>query len=111
MSKITYNKLIRDRIPEIIAASGKTCSTIILDNESFFQELKNKLVEEANELLHAQSQKELLNELADLLEVIESIIHSCGFSHEQLHEIQSRKLTERGGFKQRLFLEYVEEPD
>ncbi|SDE38692.1 hypothetical protein SAMN02799630_05328 [Paenibacillus sp. UNCCL117] len=62
-----YNKLVRDRIPQVIQAKGKECRTRILDEEEYNQELVMKLKEESEEYFSAQSPEESLEELADML--------------------------------------------
>jgi len=61
-----YNKLIRDRIPEIIKKEGNTADIIILSEESFNQAIKQKLIEEATEVANAVTRDDILGELADL---------------------------------------------
>jgi len=63
MSRKIYNKLIRDKIPEVIKSKGGVPKTFILDNKKFREALKAKLTEEAQELLEAQSAEDVLNEL------------------------------------------------
>ena len=69
----TYNKLVRDRIPEIIQKEGNTADIIILSEESFKQAIKEKLIEEATEVCNAQNRDDILSELADLQEVMDTI--------------------------------------
>ena len=63
---ITYNKLVRDRIPEIIESSSKYCTTEILADDAFLRMIDAKLDEELAEYHKDQN----IEELADLLEVI-----------------------------------------
>ena len=72
--KIVYNKLVRDNIPEIIEASGKTCKTEILSNEEYLQMLDKKLDEELAEYHQEQN----IEELADLLEVLYATAKASG---------------------------------
>lgn len=103
-----YNKLVRDRIPEIIAATGKNYSTRILDQEEFIIELKKKSLEELEEYINANNNDEALEELADLLEVIHSLAESHGASIETVEELRRKKAGQRGGFKEKVFLIEVE---
>ena len=66
MKTITYNKLVRDRIPEIIEDSGKTCEIEVLDDKTYLEMLDEKLTEELNEYCESHN----IEELADLLEVV-----------------------------------------
>ena len=97
---IKYNKAIRDKIPEIIAESGKKYNLKQLDDESFLAELETKLTEEVNE--YAESRD--VEELADLLEVIYRISELRGVSSDELDEIRKEKAEKRGKFDSNLFL-------
>lgn len=104
-----YNKLVRDKIPQIIEASGKTCEVKILDDEAYEEALKAKLLEEMNEVQSAKSDEELIEELADLYEVLSSIITAKGISKKQFLDIVKSKNDKRGGFKAKVFLTSVSE--
>ena len=95
-----YNKVIRDKIPEIIADSGKKCNTKQLDDKSFLTELEKKLTEEVNEY----SESKDVEELADLLEVIYRISELRGVNSDELDEIRKDKVKKRGKFSSNLFL-------
>ena len=99
-----YNKLVRDKIPEIIEADGKTCKTRILSDEEYITSLEAKLNEEVEEY---QADKNL-EEMADILEVLQAICIARGYSLEELEALRIKKSDERGGFAEKLFLEYVE---
>ena len=103
MKTITYNKLVRDRIPEIIAASGKTCTTATLSPEEYLCMLDAKLDEELAEYHQDQN----IEELADLLEVIYAAAKVRGCSAAELEQIRAKKAAERGGFEQRILLKEV----
>ena len=102
---IVYNKLVRDRIPEIIEASGKTCTTEILSDEDYLRMLEAKLDEELAEF-HADK---TIEELADLMEVIRAIAFARGYTPEELERTRAGKAGERGGFAKRIFLKEVTE--
>lgn len=106
--KIIYNKLIRDKIPEIIEKAGKKVKTRVLDKEEYEKQLRKKLAEEAAELINAEDDK-LLNELADVQELIDVILKFKSISKTKLAKFQKQKCKKRGGFKKKLFLEFVEE--
>ena len=100
----TYYKLIRDKIPEIIQADGKTCITRILSDEEYVDALEKKLNEEVVEY---QTDKNL-EELADILEVLQAICIARGYTLEELETTRAKKSKERGGFEKKIFLERVE---
>ncbi len=105
MAKIVYNKLVRDKIPEIIKQSGKTCEIVTLSDEEYLQELHKKLDEE---LLEYRQSGEV-EELADLLEVVYATAQAKGYSIKRLHQVRDEKKTARGGFENKLLLKWVEE--
>lgn len=98
-----YNKLVRDKIPEIIEASGKHCTVRVLDDVEYVDALKFKMQEELNEFLNADDDHQL-EELADLVEVINSFVRSKGLAIEELEQIRKAKHIERGGFDGRIML-------
>jgi predicted house-cleaning noncanonical NTP pyrophosphatase (MazG superfamily) len=104
MSKKVYNKLVRDRIPEIIRAEGKEPKTRILDNDKYLEELIKKLGEEYIEFKADNN----LEELADLQEVILALADALNISYQDLAKAVSNKALKRGAFKQRIFLESIE---
>ena len=95
-----YNKVIRDKIPEIIAESGKKYNLKHLDDASFLAELEKKLIEEVNEYIESKD----VEELADLLEVICRISELRGVNSDELDEIRKDKAEKRGRFANNLFL-------
>jgi predicted house-cleaning noncanonical NTP pyrophosphatase (MazG superfamily) len=99
-----YNKLVRDKIPQIISAGGKAFRTRILGEEEYRTELQTKLKEESNEYFQADNPQDSLEELADMLEVIRALATSHGASWEQLEAIRARKAEKRGGFDERVYL-------
>lgn len=105
---IIYNKLVRDRIPEIIKNDNKKCKIKILDDEQYVIELKNKLDEELAEYKQAKNNSEALEELADILE----LMHALAKTHEsnigEVENIRQRKAEARGGFQEKVFLKEVE---
>ena len=100
-----YNKLIRDRIPEIIQEAGKSCRIITLKNEDYLKHLNEKLQEELNE--YYESKK--IEELVDLLEIIYAIAEHHGVSKEKIEEMRLPKKEKRGGFNKKLFLIEVDD--
>lgn len=99
-----HNKLVRDKIPEIIEASGRKATTHILSDEEYIVALETKLNEEVAEY---QADKNL-EEMADILEVLQAICIARGYTLEQLEAMRKEKAEERGGFQGKIYLEYVE---
>ena len=106
MKKIVYNKLVRDKIPEIIKQTGKTCTCSTLAYEDYLKMLDEKLNEELAEYQEDKS----MEELADLLEVVRAIAIARGSSIEEIEEIRRAKAEKRGGFEKKIYLEEVIEP-
>ena len=104
MAKI-YNKLVRDRIPEIIESDGKECMAEVLSDDRWLQMLDAKLDEELAEYQESKS----LEELADLLEVIRAVVKARGWSWEQLEQVRKEKAARRGGFEKKILLKEVKE--
>ncbi|MFC4321313.1 nucleoside triphosphate pyrophosphohydrolase [Litchfieldia salsa] len=103
-----YNKLVRDRIPEIIEKTGKTFTTRILSNDDeYIKELKKKSYEELEEYMNAESNA--LEELADVLEIIHALAEGHGSSIEEVEAIRKEKAEKRGGFQEKIFLIEVED--
>lgn len=105
----TYNKLVRDRIPEIIEKARKAFTTRILNDKEYEIELKKKMYEELNEYEEANNDDDALEELADLLELINAATILHGSNLEQLEEIRKKKAEKRGGFEEKIFLIEVED--
>ncbi len=101
-----FNKLVRDKIPEIIVAAGLECNTQILSQTVYKKALRKKLLEEAQEASQAESEG-LLEELADLYEVIEAILVSENISKDELLSEQKKRQKERGGFEQKIQLNWT----
>ena len=99
-----YNKLVRDKIPELIVAQGDTPVTRILDDAEYAQALNLKLQEEVAEYLDGFC----VEELADILEVVRAIIKSRGMTYDEVEQIRKSKNDERGGFRKKISLIEVE---
>lgn len=106
--KRTYNKLVRDRIPEIIEAKGEKACTKILTDEKYFEALFEKANEELFEVKTAENLNEAKEELADLLEVVRALAEHKGFSLSEIIEEADRKASERGKFDNKIYLIGVE---
>lgn len=128
VKKIVHNKLVRDRLPNIIIGKGLSFKAHKLDNVEFENELANKLVEESKEvaekihwLNHKCSQEpvsneelkydleEITEELADVLEVYVNLIKSLKIKTSDVEKAANLKRVKNGGFEDRIFLEWVED--
>jgi predicted house-cleaning noncanonical NTP pyrophosphatase (MazG superfamily) len=96
----TYNKLVRDFIPDIIEASGAKCETKMLTDEEYRKMLDLKLDEELAEYHKDQN----IEELADLLELIYAATVARGYSIKELEETRKAKAETRGSFNKKIFL-------
>lgn len=105
MSTITYNKLVRDKIPEIIRSDGKQCTTEILSDGEFLKMVDAKLDEELAEYHKDKN----IEELADLLEVVYAAAMARGYSVEELEKVRADKALKKGAFVDKIFLKEVVE--
>ena len=97
----TYNKLIRDKIPEIITAKGEKAEIHIADDEEFLVKAKEKINEEVSEFLESGQ----VEELADLLEITYAVARALGTTEDELNKIRQEKLIKKGGFSKKIILE------
>ncbi|WP_442600032.1 nucleoside triphosphate pyrophosphohydrolase [Neobacillus sp. D3-1R] len=104
-----YNKLVRDKIPEVIESTGKKFSTRILTEDEYITELKKKSFEELEEYIHTNNDKDAIEELADLLEIIHAFAEYHGTIFDEIEEVRKSKEKKRGGFKEKVFLIEVED--
>lgn len=103
-------KLVRDRIPDLIRTSGRTCGVTQLDLREYRQALRAKLQEEAEEAALA-APDDLISELADLSEVIDALLATYDISPQTLHQVQQQRREQRGGFQTACKLLWVEEEE
>ncbi|NCU44150.1 hypothetical protein EOM71_00535 [Candidatus Falkowbacteria bacterium] len=104
-----YNKLIRDRIPEIMESKDIKFKTGVLNDDDYKNELLNKLIEETQEVIAAKTDRlELIKELGDVLEVIDYLIIAFNLDSEEVKKVKAERKESRGGFDKKLFLEYTE---
>lgn len=94
----SYNKLVRDKIPDILDRKGIAYEKRTASPEEYRQELIKKLSEEASEFAEAGSPEEL----ADVLEVIEALRILPEYA--DVEELRIKKRAERGGFAERIIL-------
>ena len=96
-----YNKLVRDKIPEIIRKRGDTPVTHVAGEKEYWQKLLEKLGEEVAEFAKDSN----IEEFADILEVLDAVAEHKGFDKKTVQEVQRKKADERGGFKKRIILD------
>lgn len=104
--KNEYPKLVRDKIPQIIADNdGKHVTTRVLDDDDEFMSfLLKKVIEESNELSKTTTDPDLIEEIADIYEVIDALLEFKGMTRQDVEMIQGTKRAKRGGFKDRLLM-------
>ena len=110
MKRYNFNKLIRSNLPERMKKEGVYLSGRPLTDEEFAKELKNKLVEEAGEVQDTQSREDLLKELADVMEVIETLTSLRGITKEEIEKERLLKCQINGHFLAANFVDYIEVP-
>ena len=101
-----YNKLVRDKIPEIIKLNGEEPITRVLTDDEYKIELEKKLNEEYQEVLNATG-KDRIEELADMLEIIKYLAKLENATLEEVNAIAEEKGSKRGTFEKKIFLEKV----
>ena len=101
--RFKVDKLIRDRLPEIMRQKGITVHERSMEKDEFIQRLKNKLLEEAEETKNTDNHDDLAEELADLLEVIQSLAHATGLNMQHLEKKRLEKRDLKGGFDGRIY--------
>jgi predicted house-cleaning noncanonical NTP pyrophosphatase (MazG superfamily) len=102
---VDSGKLIRDRIPEIIGANGDAAGVRRLRDAEYVPALLSKLVEETDELAHAESRQERLQEAADVYEVLVTIAQIDGYTMDEVQAAADQKRAVRGGFEDKLWLD------
>ena len=103
--KKNYNKLVRDKIPQIIESKGGKATITKLNDNEYLKELNKKLQEEINEYLFSEE----VEELADIQEVIYAIVKAKGIKINDFETIRLNKVEKRGAFENKIFLVDVEE--
>lgn len=97
---MVYNKLVRDKIPELIEKQGETPSIRVLEREEYFRHLEQKLDEEVGEYHRDKT----VEELADILEVVFALAEANEVTRQELLSVYQKKHDARGGFEKRIFL-------
>lgn len=102
-----HNKLIRDFIPKIICQAGRGCEVKTMSKPEYHQALLDKLIEEAQEAAQAKPAN-LVEELADVYEVIDAILINLEIDKSLVLAKQEQKRKEKGGFSKKLRLLWTE---
>ena len=108
--QVDYNKIVRDKIPDIIERRGERAKIIRLQGEALIKALRQKLVEEAIEALDASSGEDLVGELADVSEVIAGLCNALNVPVVHLRSVQKDKRQKRGGFQEGIMLSRTTSP-
>lgn len=99
-----YNKLVRDKVPEILAKNKITCKTHVAGRKEYLAKLYKKLNEEIKEFKNKPS----INEFIDIVEVVETIGNFYRYEPEQIALRKSIKKFNNGGFDKKIILEETE---
>ena len=102
--KKEFNKLVRDKVPDVIRQRGECITTATLQGEPLIRALSEKLVEESYELLDAKDLNSIVAELADVQEVMDALMREHGLSKGVVEKEQTRKRKHRGGFTKGIVL-------
>lgn len=111
MRTFKQEKLWRDKLPDKMVKMGSVIHIKQLDDGEYDHQLRVKFIEEAEEVKVAKSRKELMEELADVLEVIDSLCALHNLSRSEIEMVQEKKRAERGGFLERKFVTIAEHPE
>jgi len=106
MEKIYYNKLCRDKVPEIIIGKGFECEVREIDHDEYKQEIVRKVYEEASGVSNHLGRKSLLKELADLVITIDAVKKEFAITEEELQEAVDKSIEEKGGYEDRFYLSW-----
>lgn len=106
MEKIYYNKLCRDKIPQIIQDKGFECEVRVVDHGEYQREIVRKVLEEASGVSNHADPDHLVAEIADLLITLEAVKKAFGLSSEEINNAVERSLAEKGGYNEMLYLSW-----
>jgi len=104
MEKIYYNKLCRDKVPELIEAKGFECEVREVDHDEYRREIIRKVFEEASGVSNHSGRESLLKELADLVITLDAVTKEFGITDEELDEAVEKSIEEKGGYDDMLYL-------
>ncbi len=107
--RFKVEKLIRDKVPAIIDQEiGASITYKVLENDDYIASLKDKLVEESHEVILAGNIEEIIDELADLMEVISALTETLGISHADIQQTMKNRKASRGGFSSKIYCHNIE---
>ncbi len=106
MEKIYYNKLCRDKVPEIIRGKGFECDVREVDHDEYKREIIRKVFEEASGVSNHSGRSGLLKELADLMITIDAVKKEYGITDEELSAAIDASIEDKGGYEERLYLSW-----
>ena len=108
MKRYQFNKLIRSKLPARMIREGVTINSKQLCDEDYIVQLKNKIVEEANEVSDAVTKENLTAELADVVEVIHALAKASDVTIEEIEEARLEKRAVNGHFQAVNYVNYIE---
>ena len=111
MDKIYYNKLCRDKIPQIIQSRGFQCEVRVTDHDEYRREIVRKVIEEASGVSNQAGHESLVGELADLMITVGAVKKEFGVTDEELQSAIEKSLNEKGGYDARLYLAWSSDTD
>jgi predicted house-cleaning noncanonical NTP pyrophosphatase (MazG superfamily) len=111
MQKIYYNKLCRDKVPELIAAKGFECEIREVDHDEYKREIIRKVFEEASGVSNHSGRESLLKELADLMITIDSVKKEFQISAPELEGAIEKSIEEKGGYENMFYLAWSSDTD
>jgi diadenosine tetraphosphate (Ap4A) HIT family hydrolase/predicted house-cleaning noncanonical NTP pyrophosphatase (MazG superfamily) len=111
LKRFRVEKLIRDHLPEIMHTHGVTVHHRLMNDEEFIARLKDKILEEAEEVKQASNAKEMIEELADLLEVVYALALATGTSLDKIEQQRMEKRKAKGGFDRKVYHYHTDIPE
>ncbi len=106
MEKIYYNKLCRDKIPEIIHEKGFDCEVRVTSHDEYKREIIRKVYEEASGVTNHDDHQHMIDEMADLMITIDAVKKEYGVTDEEVTEAVKKSIEEKGGYDKRLYLSW-----
>lgn len=106
MEKIYYNKLCRDKIPQIIKDKGFDCHVRVVDHDEYKREIVRKIFEEASGVSNHADHEDLVAEIADLLITLDAVKKEFGVTEEEVSRAIDQSLADKGAYDERLYLSW-----